>query len=128
MSEFTPLTGSQAVTGAAFEDPNYDESYLSDEDFDEESPYPEVRAAVANTDDPEMPASTLRVWIIGIFWSIILSAVNQFFYFRYPSVQVGGIVAQLLTYPIGVGIATWTPRWRVAGIQLNPGASQAHSP
>ncbi|KIY64278.1 OPT oligopeptide transporter [Cylindrobasidium torrendii FP15055 ss-10] len=111
----------EAVTGAAFDDPNYDESYLSDEDFDEESPYPEVRAAVANTDDPEMPASTLRVWIIGMFWSIILSAVNQFFYFRYPSVQVGGIVAQLLTYPIGVGIATWTPRWRVLGVQLNPG-------
>lgn len=34
---------------------------------EEDSPYPEVRAAVANTDDPEMPSNTLRVWVIGSF-------------------------------------------------------------
>ena len=34
------------------EDPNFDPGALLLED---ESPYPEVRSAVANTDDPEMP-------------------------------------------------------------------------
>ena len=32
---------------------------------EEDSPYPEVRAAVANIDDPDMPANTFRVWVIG---------------------------------------------------------------
>ncbi|KAF9022022.1 hypothetical protein BDZ89DRAFT_1042483, partial [Hymenopellis radicata] len=48
---------------AQFDDPNLARDHIFD--FDDESPYPEVRSAVANTDDPEMPASTLRVWIIG---------------------------------------------------------------
>ena len=33
--------------------------------LEDDSPYPEVRSAVANTDDPEMPVSTIRTWIIG---------------------------------------------------------------
>lgn len=58
---------------------------------EEDSPYPEVRSAVANFDDPEMPASTIRAWIIGIACAILLSGMNQFFYFRYPSVVVGNV-------------------------------------
>ena len=29
------------------------------------SPYPEVRAVVPNTDDPTLPCSTIRAWVIG---------------------------------------------------------------
>src|SRR6266404_6621650 len=40
-------------------------------DFDtlqeEDSPYPEVRASVSNTDDPDMPTLTVRMWIVGLF-------------------------------------------------------------
>ena len=43
-------------------------------DFDameeEDSPYPEVRAAVSNIDDTEMPALTLRMWMIGLFLTL----------------------------------------------------------
>jgi hypothetical protein len=46
----------QEITGAQFEDPNLDKTQLAD--FDDESPYPEVRSAVANTDDPSIPVST----------------------------------------------------------------------
>lgn len=35
-------------------------------DEDEDSPYPEVRASVSNIDDPEMPAMTPRMWVIGL--------------------------------------------------------------
>ena len=74
-----------------------------------ESPYPEVRSAVANFDDPDMPGesvglsslhqthsssdavNTLRAWVIGLFWAIVLSGVNQLFFFRYPTVTVGGV-------------------------------------
>ena len=58
---------------------------------EDDSPYPEVRSAVANFDDPDMPASTVRAWILGLIWAILLSGMNQFFYFRYPSVVIGGV-------------------------------------
>lgn len=34
---------------------------------EDDSPYPEVRSAVANTDDPSIPVGTLRAWIMGEF-------------------------------------------------------------
>ena len=33
---------------------------------EEDSPFPEVRASVSNIDDPEMPAMTMRMWVIGL--------------------------------------------------------------
>ena len=58
---------------------------------EDDSPYPEVRSAVANTDDPEMPVNTIRAWCIGLAWSMILPGMNQFFFFRYPSITVTGV-------------------------------------
>jgi hypothetical protein len=46
------------AAGAHFDDPNLDRTHLGD--LEEDSPYPEVRSAVANTDDPDMPVNTLR--------------------------------------------------------------------
>jgi len=66
-------------------DPNFDPTLSM---VQEESPYAEVRSAVANTDDPTMPASTLRAWLVGLVWAILLPGVNQFFAFRDPSVCV----------------------------------------
>jgi hypothetical protein len=60
-------------------------------EWEDESPYPEVRAAVSNTDDMEMPADTLRSWTIGLFWAILIPGLNQFFHFRYPSVTIGSV-------------------------------------
>lgn len=34
---------------------------------EEDSPYPEVRSAVANFDDPDMPVSTIRAWVSLIY-------------------------------------------------------------
>jgi hypothetical protein len=52
-------------------------------DFDavneEDSPFPEVRASVSNIDDPEMPAMTLRMWLIGLVLCMTASAMNLFF-------------------------------------------------
>ena len=60
-------------------------------EWEDESPYPEVRAAVSNTDDMEMPADTIRSWTIGLFWAIFIPGLNQFFHFRYPSVTIGSV-------------------------------------
>ncbi|EJD08117.1 OPT oligopeptide transporter [Fomitiporia mediterranea MF3/22] len=74
-------------------------------DFDaveeEDSPYPEVRASVSNVDDPEMPALTFRMWIIGLVLCMIGSALNVFFNFRQPAPQVIPLVLVLVSYPIG---------------------------
>jgi hypothetical protein len=77
--------------------------------LEDESPYPEVRAAVANTDDPTMPSSTLRAWVVGLFWAVLIPGVNQFFAFRYPSVGVGEVCETFsprrFSLPFGVPVA-----------------------
>jgi OPT family small oligopeptide transporter len=107
------------ITGAEFDDPNLDRGQLVG--FDDESPYPEVRSAVANTDDFDMPASTLRTWVLGIAFAIIMPGLNQFFFFRFPSVQISGIAAQLLVFPFGRAAAAFVPNWTIFGVRLNPG-------
>ncbi|KAI0674038.1 OPT oligopeptide transporter [Trametes maxima] len=109
---------SQITPPPDFFDPNYDTDITWLED---DSPYPEVRSAVANYDDPSMPVNTLRAWLLGVLWAIIIPGVNEFYYFRYPSIMVGGIVAQLVTFPIGRAWARWVPSLKLFGVSLNPG-------
>ncbi|KAI0275630.1 small oligopeptide transporter [Russula aff. rugulosa BPL654] len=100
------------------DDPNFDPTAPVLED---ESPYPEVRAAVANTDDPTMPSFTFRAWIIGLIWAALIPGVNQFFSFRYPSIGIGQFFSQLLSLPIGKAWARYMPNISFFGIRLNPG-------
>ncbi|KAH9059400.1 small oligopeptide transporter [Lactarius deliciosus] len=100
------------------DDPNFDPTAVALED---ESPYPEVRSAVANTDDPTMPSSTFRAWVIGIMWAILIPGVNQFFFFRFPSVSITQIVPQLLSFPICKAWARYFPNVKIFGIEVNPG-------
>ena len=109
----------QEITGAAFDDPNLDKEHFVG--FDDESPYPEVRSAVANTDDFDMPVTTFRTWAIGLAWAIVIPGLNQFFFFRFPSVSIGGIVAQLLSFPMGRAAAAWLPNVTIFGVKINPG-------
>ena len=73
------------------------------------SPYPAVRAVVPETDDPAMPVSTLRAWLLGIIFVFIGSGVNQFFSLRYPGVHIVALVAELLAFPLGVALANLLP-------------------
>ncbi|KAJ3477668.1 hypothetical protein NLI96_g10300 [Meripilus lineatus] len=108
----------QIVAIADFDDPNIDKDAVI---FEDDSPYPEVRSAVANTDDPSIPSMTLRVWVIGVIWAMIIPGMNQFFFFRFPAVTVTGIVAQLLSFPVGRAWARLVPNVKVFGVSLNPG-------
>lgn len=58
------------------DDPNLDPEHVGD--YEEDSPYPEVRSAVANTDDPAMPVSTIRAWVLGLAWAILIPGLNQY--------------------------------------------------
>jgi hypothetical protein len=57
------------------------EDYAEEE---EDSPYQEVRVSVSNTDDPDMPVNTFRMWSIGLLLTIIGAGLNTFFIFRNP--------------------------------------------
>jgi predicted lipoprotein len=65
------------------------------------SPYAEVRAVVDNTDDPSLPVSTIRAWVIGLIFSGLLGFVNQLFSIRQPRIYIDSNVAQLLAFPLG---------------------------
>ncbi|KAG2365998.1 OPT oligopeptide transporter [Suillus spraguei] len=86
---------------ANFDDPNIDRDSAIIGVLEDDSPYPEVRSAVANTDDPSIPCNSFRAWVIGILWTIFIAGLNQFFFFRYPTVSITGIAAQLLCFPMG---------------------------
>ena len=60
-------------------------------EWEDESPHPEVRAAVSNTDDMSMPVNTIRACTIGLLWSILIPGLNQFMNFRYPSITIGSV-------------------------------------
>ena len=80
-----------------------------------------MRSAVANTDDFDMPVSTFRTWVLGLIFAIIMPGLNQFFFFRFPAVQISGIAAQLLIFPFGRAAAAFLPNWTIFGVRLNPG-------
>lgn len=114
----TPSLRSASTSGQEYDDPNWD---TDGEWLEDDSPYPEVRSAVANFDDPTMPVSTLRAWFLGICFAIVMPALNQFFNLRYPSILVGPLVAQLIAFPLGRFWAKFVPQVRILGLSTNPG-------
>ncbi|KAK9857786.1 hypothetical protein MYU51_020035 [Penicillium brevicompactum] len=76
---------------------------------DDDSPFPEVRAVIQPVDDQTLPVSTVRMWTIGLIFTIIGSGLNQFFSLRQPSVTISALVAQLLAFPVGCAWARWIP-------------------
>ncbi|KAL5376381.1 hypothetical protein DPSP01_010492 [Paraphaeosphaeria sporulosa] len=90
----------------------------------ENSPYPEVRAVVRNYDE-DVPAGTLRAWVLGLLMTTICSSVNALFLLRYPLIFIGPYVVLLLAYPLGMGAAKFLPNkeFKIFGLKanLNPG-------
>lgn len=57
----------------------------------------------------------------GIIWATVVPGLNQFFFFRYPSVTINNNVAQLLSFPMGRLWARFVPNWKIFGVSINPG-------
>lgn len=90
-----------------------------------------VRAVIPSVDDPEIPINSLRMWLLGIVFTIVCrhqsvvcyecyanviklgSGINQFFSLRYPSVHIVSLVAELVAYPCGVFLAKILPVYSV---------------
>ncbi|KAF4121201.1 OPT oligopeptide transporter protein [Geosmithia morbida] len=89
----------------------------------ENSPYPEVRAAVKNYDE-DLPCNTVRAWTIGLSLVVLGASMNTLFSLRQPSISIGPLLAQIISWPLGHGWAAVVPdkTFRVFGhaVELNP--------
>lgn len=88
--------------------------------MEDNSPYPEVRAVVRNY-DIDVPANTVRAWVIGLLLCTIGSGVNMIFSLRNPTVAVTTYVVQLIAYPIGLTWDLVMPDrvWNLFGLKFN---------
>ncbi|KAL3703828.1 hypothetical protein TMatcc_009517 [Talaromyces marneffei ATCC 18224] len=90
----------------------------------ENSPYPEVRAAVPNFDEGGH-SNTIRAWVIGLILATIGSALNMLFSMRNPYIVIPSYVAQVVAYPIGKAWEKVMPNreYSLFGLKfnLNPG-------
>ncbi|KAH8681220.1 OPT oligopeptide transporter protein-domain-containing protein [Xylariales sp. PMI_506] len=75
---------------------------VDDDDPPDNSPYPQVRASVAPTDNTTLSISTPRMWILSTLFAILGSSTNLFFSLRYPSVAITPVIALLLVHPLGL--------------------------
>ncbi|KAG7195097.1 uncharacterized protein KQ657_004214 [Scheffersomyces spartinae] len=63
--------------------------------------YPEIRSITDPCDDDDTHVETLRVYVIGLVWTLIGSVVNNFFVHRMPSIALGPHTIQILLLPTG---------------------------
>jgi hypothetical protein len=125
--EWDPNIGTEKLDAInkAVEAHDGDAEIALEEELMENSPYPEVQAAVQATDDVTLPSSTFRAWFLGLLFVTIGSGLNVLFSLRDPSITVGSLVAQLCSYPCGVFMAKVLPKrtFKVFGYEfsLNPG-------
>ncbi|GKU89036.1 hypothetical protein SLEP1_g3228 [Rubroshorea leprosula] len=102
------------------------EIHPMDLEVSEESTVKQVQMTVPTTDDPTIPSVTFRTWVLGLAACIILSFVNQFFWYRNNPLNVSAISAMIAVVPLGHLMAKTLPerpffkgtRWEFT---LNPG-------
>ncbi|GER43670.1 oligopeptide transporter [Striga asiatica] len=74
---------------------------ISKDQHEENSPIREVALTVSITDDPSLPVLTFRMWLLGTFSCILLSFLNQFFWYRTEPLSITAISAQIAVVPLG---------------------------
>ncbi|RWR80794.1 oligopeptide transporter 7-like protein [Cinnamomum micranthum f. kanehirae] len=75
----------------------------------ENSPVEQVALTVPTTDDPSIPVLTFRMWVLGTLSCILLSFLNQFFWYRKEPLSITSISAQIAVVPLGHLMASWLP-------------------
>ncbi|WCJ32636.1 oligopeptide transporter [Euphorbia peplus] len=94
--------------------------------LDENSPIEQVSLTVPATDDSSLPTITFRMWSLGSVACILLSFLNQFFWYRREPLTITSISAQIAVVPLGhLMAATITDKVFFRGkrweFSLNPG-------
>ncbi|KAJ4726711.1 Oligopeptide transporter like [Melia azedarach] len=93
---------------------------------DEECVIKQVDLTVPKTDDTTIPVVTFRMWVLGILSCVVLSFVNQFFWYRTQPLMVTAISAQIAVVPLGHLMARTLPdrvffKGTIFEFTLNPG-------
>lgn len=96
------LGNSKGLRDETLTDPQKPRNRDTDEDPPDNSPYPQVRASVAPTDDTTLSINTPRMWTFSILFAVLGSSTNLFFSLRYPSVSITPVIALLLVHPLGL--------------------------
>ncbi|KAK4218538.1 OPT oligopeptide transporter protein-domain-containing protein [Rhypophila decipiens] len=86
----------------SLEDYSDAENSADEHDPPDNSPYAQVRASVAPTDNTTLSINTPRMWTLSVLFSILGSSTNLFFSLRYPSVAITPVIALLLVHPLGL--------------------------
>ena len=79
-----------------------------------------------NDYDDDLPASTLRMWLLAFGFGAVVAGVDSFFTMRFPSVSISVVVILVVTWPLGQLLHYITPEWTIRlpynmKIELNPG-------
>ncbi|KAL4361278.1 hypothetical protein GQ457_04G038270 [Hibiscus cannabinus] len=75
----------------------------------EECPVKQVEMTVPKTDDPTLPAILFRMWVLGLGSCIVLSFVNQFFWYRKMPLTITSVSAMIAVVPLGHLMAKTLP-------------------
>ena len=100
------IRGGLAIPATSEDGDEVDQIISVDEDGDvsdppDNSPYAQVRASVAATDDICASINTPRMWILSLLCALLGSASSLFFSLRYPSVAITPIIALVVVHPLG---------------------------
>ncbi|KAJ6326552.1 hypothetical protein OIU78_013618 [Salix suchowensis] len=68
---------------------------------EENSPVKQVALTVPTTDDSSLPVLTFRMWVLGTLSCVLLSFLNQFFWYRTEPLSITAISAQIAVVPLG---------------------------
>ncbi|KAL5551532.1 hypothetical protein UlMin_001708 [Ulmus minor] len=103
-----------------------EEDVASPSSEEENSPVEQVALTVPTTDDPSLPVLTFRMWVLGTLSCVLLSFLNQFFWYRTEPLTITAISAQIAVVPLGQLMAAHiTDRIFLRGTRweftLNPG-------
>lgn len=74
---------------------------VEEEEEEENSPVRQVALTVPTTDDPSLPVLTFRMWVLGTLSCVLLSFLNQFFWYRTEPLTITAISAQIAVVPLG---------------------------
>ncbi|CED83030.1 Sexual differentiation process protein ISP4 [Phaffia rhodozyma] len=80
-----------------------------------------ISKVVPSTDDPSLPALTIRVLILGSVFCILGAASSQLFYFKSNPPSFSSYFVILASHPLGKFMAAYLPRKKLMGFSLNPG-------
>ena len=76
-------------------------------------------------DDPAMTGLTLRMWVIGIAFTLLGCSLNTLYTLRFPSISLTQSAVQFLAFPVGKIWERVIPEWTLSilgwKLRLNPG-------